>query len=115
MARRPALPAGRAVGGGQSAVAAAQRKHASSRAQATTVTLCGLPRPRMRSIDAVQPVLGAVSDLQDVIGLALLAVFEGHPDPWGASVVPGGLDEQPASEPDPVFVIEPWWEDSPDW
>ena len=33
---------------GQSAVAAAQRKHASSRAQATTVTLCGLPRERMR-------------------------------------------------------------------
>ena len=31
----------------QGAVAAAQRKHDSSRATATTVTLCGLPRARI--------------------------------------------------------------------
>jgi hypothetical protein len=49
-------------------------------------------------IDPVQPLLRAVGDLQNMLGLALLAVFEGHPDPWGASVVPGRLDQQPASE-----------------
>jgi len=40
-------------------------------------------------IDPVQPVLGTVSDLQDMLGLSLLAVSEGRPDPWGASVLPG--------------------------
>lgn len=84
MARRPALPAGRTVREGQSAVAAA---HA--------------------VIDPVQPVLRAVSDLQDMLGLALLAVFEGHSDPWGPSVVPGGLDQQPASEPRPSLCDRP--------
>ena len=79
-------------------MAAAQRKQASSRAQATTITLCGLPRARMPVIDVVQSLLRAVSDLQDMIGLALLAVVERRPDPWLASVVPGRLDEQPASE-----------------
>jgi hypothetical protein len=47
---------------------------------------------------SVQAVLGAVSDLQDVVGLALLAIAECRPDPWGSSVVPGRLDQQPASE-----------------
>jgi hypothetical protein len=49
-------------------------------------------------IDPVQPVLGTIGDLQDMLGLAKLAIAEGHPDSRGASVVPGGLDEQPASE-----------------
>ena len=47
-------------------------------------------------VEAVQAVLGAPRDLQDVVGLAGLAVFERHADPRGALVVPGGLDEQPA-------------------
>jgi hypothetical protein len=49
-------------------------------------------------IDPVQPLLGTVCDLQNMVGLALLTVLEGHPDPWGAAVVPGGLDQQPASK-----------------
>jgi hypothetical protein len=49
-------------------------------------------------VNPVQPVLGAVSDLQHMVGLALLAVAECRPDPWWASVVPSRLDEQPASE-----------------
>jgi hypothetical protein len=65
----PRSPAtGRAVREGQSAVAAAQRKHVSSRAHATTVTLCGLPAAAIR--------LRAASDLQQVVGLAKLAVLE---------------------------------------
>jgi hypothetical protein len=33
-------------------------------------------------IDTMQAVLCAVGDLQDMLGLALLAVLERHSDPW---------------------------------
>jgi hypothetical protein len=58
-------------------------------------------------IDTVQPLLGTVSDLQDMLGLALLAVLEGHPDPGVSSVVPGRLDEQPSSEARPRLGDRP--------
>jgi hypothetical protein len=50
-------------------------------------------------VDAVQALLGAPGDLQDVIGLAGLAVLQGDPDPRLAGVVPGGLDQEPAGDP----------------
>ena len=95
MARRPALPAGRTVREGQSAVAAAREPTAPAHA---TLSRCAASAAAHAVIDPVQPVLRAVSDLQDTLGLALLAIL-GSPHPWGASVVPGRLDEQPASEP----------------
>jgi hypothetical protein len=49
-------------------------------------------------VNAVDAVLGAVGDLVDVVGLSGLALGERDPDPRLASVVPGGLDQQPASE-----------------
>ena len=62
------------------------------------MTLCGLPRARMPLVDAVQALLGAVGDLQDVVGLAGLAVGQRRADPRRAAVVPGRLDQQPAGE-----------------
>ena len=44
-------------------------------------------------VDAMQALLGAISDLQDMVGLTLLAVAEVHPDPRGTRVVPGRLDQ----------------------
>jgi hypothetical protein len=85
----PRSPGRKAVSRGQSAVAGAHRKQASSRAHATTIKLCAFAAGAHVVIDTVQPVLGAVSDLQDMLGLALLAVLECHADPGWASVTPG--------------------------
>jgi len=49
-------------------------------------------------VHVMQSLLSAVCDLQDVVGLALLAVFQGDADPWFACVVPRRLDEQSARE-----------------
>ena len=51
-----------------------------------------------RVVDAVQALLGAVGDLQDVVGLPGLAIAQGGADPRRAAVVPGGLDQQPPRE-----------------
>jgi len=48
-------------------------------------------------VDAVESVLGAPADLQDVVGLALLAVLECRADARWSLVVPGRLDQEPAS------------------
>jgi hypothetical protein len=46
-------------------------------------------------VEAVEAVLGAPGDLQDVIGLAGLAVGQCGADPRLAGVVPGRFDQQP--------------------
>jgi hypothetical protein len=56
----------------------------------------GLAALAQAGVETVQSVLGARGDLQDVVGLAGLAVGDRGADPWWAGVVPGGLDEQPA-------------------
>ena len=43
--------------------------------------------------------LGARGDLQDVVGLARLAVGEGDADPRRSGVVPGRLDQEAAGDP----------------
>jgi hypothetical protein len=98
MARRPGLPTGRAVSRvlvGCCCCPEEARQLAGTRHDGHVVCLAAAPHT---VIDPVQPVLGAVSDLQNMIGLALLAVAERYPDPWVSPVVPGCLDEQPASE-----------------
>jgi len=47
-------------------------------------------------VEPVEAVLGAPGDLEDVRGLALLAVAESGADPRLAQVVPGGLNQEPA-------------------
>jgi hypothetical protein len=47
-------------------------------------------------VDAVEPVLGAPGDLEDVIGLAVLAVSQRRADAGWPLVVPGRLDQQTA-------------------
>jgi hypothetical protein len=47
-------------------------------------------------VEAVQAVLRAPRDLQDLIGLTGLAVGERDADPRLARVAPGGLDQEPA-------------------
>lgn len=47
-------------------------------------------------VGAVEAVLGAPGDLEDVVGLALLAVLECRADAGWALVVPGGFDQKPA-------------------
>ena len=49
-------------------------------------------------VDAMDPVLGSVGDLKDVIGLALLPAGQPLSDARWASVLPGGLDQQAAGE-----------------
>ena len=98
MARRPALPAGMAVsrglvGGGCCPEEA--RKLAGACDDDHVVRLAASAHA---VIDPVKPVLCAVRDLQHMLGLALLAVLEGDPEPGLAAVVPGRLDQQPASE-----------------
>jgi hypothetical protein len=77
-------------------VAAAQRKQASSAGDDGHVV--GLAEGAHPVIDAMQAMLGAVGDRHDVLGLLVLAGFQGRADPGLAGVVPGGLDEQPAGQ-----------------
>jgi hypothetical protein len=65
-------------------------------------------------VEAVQSVLGAPGDLQDVVRRVLLARAQGDADPGLAGVVPRGLDQQPPRVDDPVLVIAPWRALSPD-
>ena len=98
MARRPGLPAGEAVGGvsvGGCCCPEEARQLACAGDDGHVVRLAAGAHA---VIDAVQPLLCSVGDLQDVVGLALLAVLEGRADPWVASVVPGRLDQQPPCE-----------------
>ena len=46
-------------------------------------------------VEAVEPALGAQSDLDNVVGLSGAAFCERDAWAWLAQVVPGGLDEQP--------------------
>jgi len=69
-------------------VAAAQRKPASSLATATVATFPALPPLAQALAEAVQAVLGASGDLQDVVWLAPLAVAKRGADPWRAIVCP---------------------------
>ena len=48
------------------------------------------------AIEAVQALLGAVGDREDVVGLAGLAVGKRRAEPLLAAVVPRQLDQQPA-------------------
>jgi hypothetical protein len=57
------------------------------------VGLAALAQP---VVQAVQSVLGAPGDLEDVIGRLVLAGLERDPDPGRPSVVPGSFDQQPA-------------------
>jgi hypothetical protein len=47
------------------------------------------------AVEAVQAELGAPGGLQDVVGLALLAVLDGGADVGVAGVVPSRFDQQP--------------------
>jgi hypothetical protein len=47
-------------------------------------------------VEAVKAVLGAPGDVEDVVGLALLAVLECHADAGWSLVVPCRFDQQPA-------------------
>jgi hypothetical protein len=49
-------------------------------------------------VDAVESMLGAPGDLQDVVGLALLAILERHTDAGWSLVVPGRLHQESASD-----------------
>jgi hypothetical protein len=49
-------------------------------------------------VDAMDSLLRGVGDLHDMLGLSLLTVLKGRADPWFASVMPRGLDQQPAGE-----------------
>ena len=49
-------------------------------------------------MDAVESLLGAVGDLQDVVWLAELAVGQCRAQAWLTGVVPGCFDEQPAGQ-----------------
>jgi hypothetical protein len=55
----------------------------------------------------MQALLGVVSDLQNVVGLTVLAVGQGRADPWLPGVLPGGLDQQPARERRPGLGDRP--------
>jgi hypothetical protein len=68
---------------------------------AMVVHLVGLAALAQAGVETLQSVLDAPADLQEVVGLAGLAVGDCGADPWRSGVVPGGLDEA-------VFVIEPW-------
>ncbi len=83
---------------GQGAVAAAQRKQDSSRATATIVTLCGLPRARIDGVEVVQALLGAVCRSAGRGRAVRPGGCGASPDAGFAGVVPGGLDQQPAGE-----------------
>src|SRR5215212_6292704 len=61
--------------------------------------VCGLAAGPHPPVDAVKPLLGPPGDLQDVVGLAGLAVFERDPDPRLACVMPGRLDQEPPRDP----------------
>ncbi len=77
-------------------MAAAQRKQASSRATRDGHAVRFAAGFHL-VVDAVQAVLGLVSDREDVIGLALLAACRvGRRG--SRPVVPGSLDQQPAGE-----------------
>lgn len=60
--------------------------------------VAGLAALARAAVGAVQAVLGAVCDLQDVGGLAGLAVGQRGADARRAQVVPGRFDQQPPSE-----------------
>jgi hypothetical protein len=49
-------------------------------------------------IDVVQPALGLGGDREDLFGLTGLAGLQDRADARSRAVVPGGLDQQPASE-----------------
>jgi hypothetical protein len=57
----------------------------------------GLAARAAAPVGAVQAVLGAPGDLQDVVGLAGLAVLGRRPDPRRAGVV-GRFDQQPPAD-----------------
>jgi hypothetical protein len=90
------------------AVVAAHRDAASSRATAIVAMFAGLSRFLNRFMDAVQAVLCFPRDLQDVIGLGVLATQQRRPDPGVAGVVPGRFDNSRRAMLEPVLVIDPW-------
>jgi hypothetical protein len=60
--------------------------------------VAGLAASAEALVESVEAVLGAPGELEDVVGLAGLAVVERDADPRLAQVVPGGLDEDAAGE-----------------
>jgi hypothetical protein len=52
-------------------------------------------------VDVMDPLLRGVRDRKDMLRLSLLTVLERRTDPWLTPVMPGRLDQQPASEPGP--------------
>ena len=94
--RRPERPAAVGGGSGHGAVAAAQRKPASSRATATVATLCGLPRSRRRWWRRCRRCWARQAICRTWSGWPAWRLRERDADPGLAGVVPGGLDQQPA-------------------
>src|SRR6185503_15956873 len=98
MARRPGPPISGAVrpglvGGGGGPEEAGQLTSAGDNDDIVWLAAGAHP-----SVDAVQALLGAVCDLKDVVGLALLAVGQRGAQSRRTAVVPGRLDQQPAGE-----------------
>jgi hypothetical protein len=62
------------------------------------ITLRGLLCSRIR-VDAMQAMLRAPGDLEDVVGLAVVALGERLADPGRPGVVPGRFDEDPPRVP----------------
>jgi hypothetical protein len=66
------------------------------------------------SVDAMDSLLGSVGDLQDVLGLPVLAVSSVAPIRGSRAYCQADSTSSRRASPDPVFVIAPCREDSPD-
>jgi hypothetical protein len=71
------------------------RQLAGDRDDRDVVRLSACPH---RGVEVMQPLPRTVTDLQDVVGLAFLAVGECGADAGFAAVMPGGLDQQATGE-----------------
>jgi hypothetical protein len=116
MARRPSLPTDEAVGSGLVDACCCPEEAsqlAGARDDGHVVRLAAGAHPL---IDAMQPVLGTVSDLQNMIRLALLTVLECRSDARAPPIVrQADSTSSRRANVEPVLVIEPWCDDSPDW